>query len=1238
MPPKINREDEIDKRAEEMFNSHPDLQGSEIATGKANADNQALNDIAKNYDQSADPSQENANIARAREQSGEWKTSLGSASSSGQNQSGIAGRIMGFVKSKKGATTGIIGGTGIAGIILSSLFGPFTLLHNLQANALETNDSRSSTLERRLVKILEKKFGTDRGGACDLKKYPCKKNKMPNKMLRELSRQGIKPLDADGRPMSTSKKTGYTADKPTSWEIPDGSGGTKVISANQFVDEYKKNAFMRGTFKKAFNMRYRGWTGKFISKVFYGKYGVKNDGGVASEDDTDKEKVRSDLEARIGPDDASGKNSEAMFKETVEKKIGKASARAARTSDPILMAASAGCMVVKGPKIYAGLVRGLQMAKIILLVSDLILSPAGKTKAGETSPKAVEAIGSTLTETDTNRKSALDSAILLSAIGVNKSRVTPSEKFVPGLSTYNSPAVKASVKGSAFTADGCNLVNSPQAAVASASITAASAATGPGAAIYAAIKATIKVAAVFGAVELASDVIAAVAGKMASKLCSWFCDDAIAGFTDAIKDAKGLELGDALGTGLFAFFSQGGSAGGLAVLSHAQLADSRQTLTEVASDHREEDMATLSPFDTSSKYTFMGSMAYSLSSSNLSSNSPIGTMGGILRSPLQLLSPSVSAAETSHDYKDMFDLSNAALTPAGTPYTGIPSKFLGMDTDEVYDLATEGDCSEDKDECKHIDMETGEVNYDEQDSELGDVLSTCQAPDLDELDGCVIQSASGEAHNDNFGCEENDEECISDAYSSQPASQSENKSASHFLYTIDNQVENILNGEDEEEPAIETSIDGAGGSFRVATFNILHDGSEPHERIWKDRLPRSIDAITSNHIDIAGLQEVRQVQLAEFKKNNANGDYPIKFDYFPKTTKNPGYSPNLTIWDSDKFDFIAGETHRIKYFGNETPDHMVLVKLRYKETGQVIYFGNTHDPRLKPPVIRQDRRDNAQVYKDLFQDAAEDGIPMFLTGDFNSNSDGYCILSGPGSGIINAYDAAHRPVIQGKCPSKSKVKIDHIYLTNSDAISASGIQRVYKEYNYNGSRAGGNNGSDHDMVYADIAIEGEDGESGSSQSAEFGTVGFPLKGNKSVVKNPDIFRNNTTTLSDHPYTAYDIFANTGTEVTAFASGKVSYVSTDSCGGKFLKIWNERAQLGITYMHLSDHIPMGKTVNVGDHVGTVGSAGAGCGTPHLHIDASIGKIRKACDRSSCTIQSEFRSIGKDLYNTYQRLPG
>lgn len=165
----------------------------------------------------------------------------------------------------------------------------------------------------------------------------------------------------------------------------------------------------------------------------------------------------------------------------------------------------------------------------------------------------------------------------------------------------------------------------------------------------------------------------------------------------------------------------------------------------------------------------------------------------------------------------------------------------------------------------------------------------------------------------------------------------------------------------------------------------------------------------------------------------------------------------------------------------------------------------------------------------------------------------------------------------------------------------------------------------------------------SSGSATLvGDTAFPLVGDKTVVTNPEIFKNNTTDRAGHPYTAYDIYAKTGTPVVAFMSGKVTSIGHDKCGGTSVGVFNQESNKTITYMHLSSSLKVsgGDTVTLGGAIGNVGSAANGCGTMHLHIDAVNGSRRPSCKRENCPIENQkfFVDIGPQLYNTYQALSG
>jgi murein DD-endopeptidase MepM/ murein hydrolase activator NlpD len=156
-----------------------------------------------------------------------------------------------------------------------------------------------------------------------------------------------------------------------------------------------------------------------------------------------------------------------------------------------------------------------------------------------------------------------------------------------------------------------------------------------------------------------------------------------------------------------------------------------------------------------------------------------------------------------------------------------------------------------------------------------------------------------------------------------------------------------------------------------------------------------------------------------------------------------------------------------------------------------------------------------------------------------------------------------------------------------------------------------------------------------------GDVAFPLLGTKKVVKNPGMFRDGTADRGGHPYIAYDILADPGTPVAAFMSGRVTRISSDRCPGRLIGIYNEEADVIVSYLHLAmnNHVAAGTTVKAGDRIGVVGSSANGCGTPHLHIDVAQGSSRPGCSRLSCPAQNanRFVDIGRQLYETYQALP-
>ncbi|TXG76284.1 hypothetical protein E6P97_03805 [Patescibacteria group bacterium] len=175
------------------------------------------------------------------------------------------------------------------------------------------------------------------------------------------------------------------------------------------------------------------------------------------------------------------------------------------------------------------------------------------------------------------------------------------------------------------------------------------------------------------------------------------------------------------------------------------------------------------------------------------------------------------------------------------------------------------------------------------------------------------------------------------------------------------------------------------------------------------------------------------------------------------------------------------------------------------------------------------------------------------------------------------------------------------------------------------------------------------GSCGSAGNAAIlGENAFPLIATKSILTGPLgnagwLFAKPNETQGGHDYSphVHDIYAPPGTPVVAFLSGTVSRIGEDKCPGRSISVYNEANDLVVWYAHLqfNEVVKVGDTVVPGQKLGEVGPPNAGCGTPHLHIDASKGKERGGCKRGSCpqSVRDKFVKIGDKLYALYQLLP-
>lgn len=720
----LRREDEIDERYDGMFNNHPDLVGME-----KDATNREFESIAAKNADLDNRADKNAGINQVG--SSERNSSIPFTNTTPRKT--IGERMTGLLKKKKSAAIGGAASLGIVGAIIATMFGPFTLLHNLQANFADTNDARSGIMERRLVKLLEKKFSKGRGGPCDVKAAKCRMGKVSNRMLSRMANENITPYDGDKK-FDIKSDTGYPDNNPTHFEIDDGKGGKKMIPASDFVAEYKTNPRFRGNFKGAYGMRYFSQRGKFLAGKFFNKLGLKRDGGITSEssgvtEDNIKEKVDEKLKS---PDDTESKTSKQSIIERIKKIITRSTERIKKSKGDAIIALGTGmCLVENTPRMIGGIIRGYQLLQVLAIFQDIVNSPAGMAKSGDIKPEKMAAVGKKLTETYKNdsgdAKSALDSPILLSAMGVNSGKPTIS-KYTPGYAFFSNPIVKQSTKASAKTKDACNKITSPEAQLTAEVIeTGIGASTaGIGYAVTKAIKGLGKGLIAIGAVDVVMEQTMFLAETMGmfdlmANLMKSFMDSTLGNYLDG---AKGEQLGDIIGTGAFAYYSQMGLAGGAGVLSKKQIASFDQVMASAQEERRQEAVATLNPFDISSKYTFAGSVVSSLSTNSMTYSNPVASTLGMLRLPFASPIASADSATTRCSYGSEFDVEDVGINISGYPCVGIPSEYLDDSVDNV--LGRVGD---------EIDPDTGDPLPG---SDIALMMDECSDGDLESVSGCTI--------------------------------------------------------------------------------------------------------------------------------------------------------------------------------------------------------------------------------------------------------------------------------------------------------------------------------------------------------------------------------------------------------------------------------------------------------------------------------------------------------------------
>ena len=736
---------------------------------------------------------------------------------------------------KRGPIAAIAGILGLGGGILGIFLSPATMLQNIMESLTWKNDSATPSKISRIKQVMNGFLDSKDGpGICanSSKKIRCRTGKLSYKALTKFNKSGIIPVDADGNEMKL-KRTGYPEKNPTHWKV-EGLNDGKPIESSKLKDELLKKENRKIASKVygrtgLFKMRFRAWTGKHISKL-YDKFNLKRNSAISK------------IDKKLGVKERANKLKEKLPGFNDDKAIGGINERVTKSTEKlkkggIVYVAAAGiCLALKLPNIIASGVAAIQLVPLLGLVMDVILSPGSQAKASGLdsngsgfSQETMETIGTMLTErgkmkgSDNAEGSALDSPYLLAAMGVNNDKPGIAKNYIPGYSVATNPIVRTLNSAEEASEPVCNYILSPVAMYTSQLVDLAVEATG---------------AASFGLTSLANWIAKKTLATVTTELLKYAVGDTVKRVLKELavsmltsNNAQYKDLGDALGVGAAAFFASGSMGQMLPGLKMSQLAEFNGIQIANEEFQKEMDIASLSPFDTSSRYTFLGSIFHNMGNMMMAngtySKTPVAMLSNILRLPSMALSYSSTAKAASGMYSDKYcgyakDFSmgsgsseDPAVNMAGLPCTGITNSQANMSVEEAIQIAEdEGWIQKDMDIPDGADISDLMNNgYIVKDTPLHDFVEDCGDASTGSYwfsnGGCTAPSDSTRVAKitEKTYKDEEGKDITNESFGTENSAKQydDRKLSAMSVLLIDFQIAQSINGEDDEEDTPSTT-------------------------------------------------------------------------------------------------------------------------------------------------------------------------------------------------------------------------------------------------------------------------------------------------------------------------------------------------------------------------------------------------------------------------------------------------
>jgi len=279
-------------------------------------------------------------------------------------------------------------------------------------------------------------------------------------------------------------------------------------------------------------------------------------------------------------------------------------------------------------------------------------------------------------------------------------------------------------------------------------------------------------------------------------------------------------------------------------------------------------------------------------------------------------------------------------------------------------------------------------------------------------------------------------------------------------------------------------------ALRVMTYNIRRDGNEKaDERKWINRLPLVSVIIEDTQPDVMGVQEAKQNQIDDLLKqfNNYaafgkgrglswggkgedehcpifyNKDRISLLEYGTFSINPDFHAVNLFTWAVDYFgEGKIGRLPRICTYG----------RFKDNKTNKEFYFYNIHlddkSQSARLNALREikkhiDERESKDIRKVLSDSMHAEGLPVIITGDFNTQ------LTSEVMDVLPGYKAAKDMAQKKFGPNDTRTgwqdeeskQIDHILISDPANVRVNQYGVIQSEKPYP---------SDHRPVIADIVF------------------------------------------------------------------------------------------------------------------------------------------------------------------------